>query len=102
MPKVGILMGSDSDLPIMKIAADTLEELGVEYEMTIISAHRMPDIFTEYTTKAQERGIKVLIAGAGGGTVFGTTSGAGGVCGSCLRVKVTSNSSLISGSGMDV
>ena len=66
MPKVGILMGSDSDLPIMKKAADTLEELGVEYEMTIISAHRMPDIFTEYTTKAQERGIKVLIAGAGG------------------------------------
>ena len=66
MPKVGILMGSDSDLPTMKKAADTLEELGVEYEMTIISAHRMPDIFTEYTTGAQERGIKVLIAGAGG------------------------------------
>ena len=66
MPKVGILMGSDSDLPIMKKAADTLESLGVEYEMTIISAHRMPDIFVDYASHAQERGIKVMIAGAGG------------------------------------
>ena len=66
MTKVGILMGSDSDLPIMKKASDMLEELGIEYEMTIISAHRMPDIFVDYASKAQERGIKVLIAGAGG------------------------------------
>ncbi len=66
MPKVGILMGSDSDLPIMKKAADTLEKFGIEYEMTIISAHRMPDIFVDYASKAQERGIKVIIAGAGG------------------------------------
>ena len=66
MPKVGILMGSDSDLPIMKKAADTLKELGVDYEMTIISAHRMPDIFSEYATGAQDRGIRVIIAGAGG------------------------------------
>ncbi len=66
MVKVGILMGSDSDLPIMKKAADMLEKLGIEYEMTIISAHRMPDVFVEYATKAEERGIEVIIAGAGG------------------------------------
>ncbi|HAK58385.1 MAG TPA: 5-(carboxyamino)imidazole ribonucleotide mutase [Lachnospiraceae bacterium] len=66
MAKVGILMGSDSDLPIMKKAADTLEELGIEYEMKIISAHRMPDIFVDYATKAYDDGIRVIIAGAGG------------------------------------
>lgn len=66
MAKVGILMGSDSDLPIMKKAAEMLEKFGVEYEMTIISAHRMPDTFVEYATKAEERGIEVIIAGAGG------------------------------------
>ncbi len=66
MVKVGILMGSDSDLPIMKKAADMLEKLGIEYEMTIISAHRMPDVFVDYATKAEERGIEVIIAGAGG------------------------------------
>ena len=59
-------MGSDSDLPIMKKAADILGKFGIEYEMTIISAHRMPDIFVDYASKAQERGIKVIIAGAGG------------------------------------
>ena len=66
MGKVGILMGSDSDLPVMKKAAEMLEKYGVDYEMTIISAHRMPDIFVEYATKAEERGIEVIIAGAGG------------------------------------
>ena len=66
MPKVGILMGSDSDLPVMKKTADTLKKFGIDYEMTIISAHRMPDIFVDYASKAQERGVKVLIAGAGG------------------------------------
>ena len=66
MVKVGILMGSDSDLPIMKKAADMLEKFGIEYEMTIISAHRMPDVFVDYATKAEERGIQVIIAGAGG------------------------------------
>ena len=66
MGKVGILMGSDSDLPVMKKAADMLEKFGIEYEMTIISAHRMPDIFVEYATKAEERGIEVIITGAGG------------------------------------
>ncbi len=66
MSKVGIIMGSDSDLEIMGKAADVLEELGVDYEMTIISAHRMPDIFYDYATTAEEKGIKVIIAGAGG------------------------------------
>lgn len=66
MAKVGILMGSDSDLPIMKKAADMLEKFGIAYEMTIISAHRMPDVFVDYATKAEERGIEVIIAGAGG------------------------------------
>ncbi len=66
MKKVGILMGSDSDLPVMQKAAQMLEKFGIEYEMTIISAHRMPDVFVDYATKAEERGIEVIIAGAGG------------------------------------
>lgn len=66
MAKVGIVMGSDSDLGIMSKAAQVLEELGVEYEMTIISAHRMPDIFFDYAKGAEEKGFKVIIAGAGG------------------------------------
>ena len=65
MIKVGIVMGSDSDMPVMKKAADTLEKLGIEYEMRIISAHREPDIFFEYAKTAEERGLKVIIAGAG-------------------------------------
>lgn len=65
MAKVGIVMGSDSDMPIMKKAADVLEQLGVEFEMTIISAHREPDIFFEYAKSAEEKGFKVIIAGAG-------------------------------------
>ena len=66
MAKVGIVMGSDSDMPVMSKAADMLEKFGIEYEMTIISAHRMPDVFVDYATKAEERGIEVIIAGAGG------------------------------------
>lgn len=66
MAKVGILMGSDSDLEIMSKAASVLEELGIEYEMTIISAHRMPDVFYDYAKTAEERGLEVIIAGAGG------------------------------------
>ncbi len=65
MAKVGIVMGSDSDMPVMAKAADMLEKLGVDYEMTIISAHREPDIFYEYAKGAEEKGIKVIIAGAG-------------------------------------
>ena len=60
MPKVGIVMGSDSDLKVMSKAADMLEKLGIDYEMTIISAHRMPDVFFDWA-----KAIKVIIAGAG-------------------------------------
>lgn len=66
MAKVSIVMGSDSDLPIMSQAAKILDELGIEYEMTVISAHRMPDIFFEYAKNAEAKGIEVIIAGAGG------------------------------------
>lgn len=65
MAKVGIVMGSDSDMPIMAKAADVLEELGISYEMTIISAHREPDVFFEYAKSAEAKGFKVIIAGAG-------------------------------------
>lgn len=66
MAKVGIVMGSDSDLPIMSKAAEMLEKFGIDYEMTVISAHRMPDIFFDYAKSAEEKGFKVIIAGAGG------------------------------------
>lgn len=62
---VSIVMGSDSDMPVMAKAADILEELGIPYEMTIISAHREPDVFFEYAKGAEAREIKVVIAGAG-------------------------------------
>ncbi len=64
-PVVGILMGSDSDLPIMQEAAAMLREFGIEYEMTIASAHRTPKKVLEYSQGAERRGLKVLIAGAG-------------------------------------
>ena len=65
MAKVGIVMGSDSDMPVMKKAAEVLEQLGVEFEMTIISAHREPDVFFESAKSAESKGFKVIIAGAG-------------------------------------
>ena len=65
MSKVGIVMGSDSDMPVMSKAAEFLDKMGIDYEMTIISAHREPDIFFEWAKGAEERGIKVIIAGAG-------------------------------------
>ena len=65
MAKVAIVMGSDSDMPVMKKAAEFLEEMGIDFEMTIISAHREPDIFFEWAKGAKERGVKVIIAGAG-------------------------------------
>ncbi len=65
MPQVGIVMGSDSDMPVMAKAADILEELGISYEMRIISAHREPDVFFDYAKTAEEKGFKVIIAGAG-------------------------------------
>ena len=65
MAKVGIVMGSDSDLPIMSKAAEMLDKFGIEYEVTVISAHRMPDVFFDYAKTAKEKGFKVIIAGAG-------------------------------------
>lgn len=66
MIQVGIIMGSQSDLPIMKDAAEILEELGVEVEVTVVSAHRTPERMYDYAKAAKDRGIKVIIAGAGG------------------------------------
>lgn len=66
MTKVGIIMGSKSDLPIMREAAEMLDELGVSYEIDIVSAHRTPEKMFEYAKNAHKRGIKVIVAGAGG------------------------------------
>lgn len=63
---ISIIMGSDSDLPIMREAADVLKELGVPFELTIVSAHRTPQRMFEFAQQAHERGIKAIIAGAGG------------------------------------
>lgn len=65
-PLISIIMGSDSDFPIMKQAADIIKEFGIEFEITIVSAHRTPDRLIEFSRKAHERGVKVIIAGAGG------------------------------------
>ncbi len=78
-PIVGIIMGSDSDLKVMKDAADVMEELGIPYELTIVSAHRTPLRMIEYSTTARKRGLRVIVAGAGGaahlpGMIASTTS----------------------------
>jgi 5-(carboxyamino)imidazole ribonucleotide mutase len=65
MAKVSIVMGSDSDMPVMAKAVEVLERFGVDYEMRIISAHREPDVFFEYAKGAKDRGVQVIIAGAG-------------------------------------
>jgi len=65
-PLVGIIMGSDSDLPVMQPAADLLKEFGVPFELTVVSAHRTPERMVTYAKTARERGLKVIIAGAGG------------------------------------
>ncbi|WP_236975732.1 5-(carboxyamino)imidazole ribonucleotide mutase [Membranihabitans maritimus] len=66
MNKVSIIMGSDSDLPVMKDAAEILDYFGISYELTIVSAHRTPDRMFSYARTAREKGVKVVIAGAGG------------------------------------
>lgn len=66
MKRVGIIMGSDSDLRVMQAAADTLREFDVEFELTIVSAHRTPDRMMQYARSAAQRGLQVIIAGAGG------------------------------------
>ncbi len=65
-PQVGIIMGSTSDLPVMKDAAEILEQFGIPFELTVVSAHRTPDRLFEYGGSAHERGLKCIIAGAGG------------------------------------
>ena len=65
MAQVGIVMGSDSDMPVMSKAAEMLDKFGISYEMTIISAHREPDVFFEYAKSTESKGFKVIIAGAG-------------------------------------
>lgn len=65
-PIIGIIMGSDSDLPVMQPAADILKEFGIDYELTVVSAHRTPLRMVEYAQTARGRGLKVIIAGAGG------------------------------------
>ena len=65
-PIVGIVMGSDSDLPTMQAAADTLQLFNIPFELTVVSAHRTPDRMVQYAKTARERGLKVVIAGAGG------------------------------------
>ncbi len=65
MATVGIVMGSDSDMPVMAKAAEMLDKFGIDYEMNIISAHREPQEFFDYANTAEERGLKVIIAGAG-------------------------------------
>jgi len=65
-PKVGIIMGSDSDLPVMQPAADFLSDMGIDFEMTVVSAHRTPDRMFDYARAARATGINVIIAGAGG------------------------------------
>lgn len=65
-PVVGIIMGADKDLPVMSEAARVLDEFGVPYEVRIVSAHRTPDVMEKYATDAEGRGLKIIIAGAGG------------------------------------
>jgi 5-(carboxyamino)imidazole ribonucleotide mutase len=65
-PRVSIIMGSDSDLPVMKPAAEFLDSIGIDYELTIVSAHRTPDRMIEFAQNAHKRGVQVIVAGAGG------------------------------------
>ncbi len=69
-PLVGIIMGSDSDLPVLSKAAEILDKLQIPYELTVISAHRTPDRMYDYAKSAHKRGLKVIIAGAGGAAHF--------------------------------
>lgn len=78
-PLVGIVMGSDSDWPLVKKACDTLDSFGVAYETRVISAHRTPDVALDYSKTAEERGIKVIIAAAGGAAHLGGVLAAGTV-----------------------
>lgn len=82
MARVGIVMGSDSDIGVMSKAADILAEMGIEFEMNVISAHRAPAAIAKYASGAEERGIKVIIAGAG------MAAHLPGVCASMFKLPV--------------
>jgi 5-(carboxyamino)imidazole ribonucleotide mutase len=69
-PKVAIIMGSDSDWPTMKLAAQILKDFDVPYEAKVVSAHRTPDLMFEFAESASDKGIQVIIAGAGGASAF--------------------------------
>ena len=71
IPKVSIIMGSDSDLPVMKGAAEALDQLGIPYEISVLSAHRTPRETIEFAGNARQRGVRVIIAGAGGAAHLG-------------------------------
>ena len=76
--QVAIIMGSDSDLPVMQAAADILTELGVSWELDVVSAHRTPDLMVDYARQAESRGIRVVIAGAGGAALLNINHNASG------------------------
>lgn len=78
--KIGIIMGSKSDWPTMKLAADMLDQFGVSYETKVVSAHRTPQLLADYASSAKERGIKVIIAGAGGAAHLPGMAAASPVC----------------------
>ena len=77
-PLVGILMGSDSDWPVMRACAETLKRFDIAYEARVLSAHRTPDAALDYAASAQERGMKVLIGAAGGAAISALSGGDGG------------------------
>ena len=78
MPQVGVIMGSSSDESVVQETVDTLEQMKIDYEVRVMSAHRTPDKVREYAQQARERGIQVLIAAAGGSAALG-----GGYAGRC-------------------
>ena len=92
MAKVGIVMGSDSDMPVMSKAADMLEKFGIEYEMKIISAHREPDVFFEYAKTAEEKGFKVIIVQMPSGIPVATVAINGGANAGILAAKILATS----------
>ena len=88
-PIVGIVMGSDSDLPTMQAAADTLTLFNIPFELTVVSAHRTPDRMVQYAKTARERGLKVIIAGAGGAAQCGADRRTGGTAAAQWRAGTT-------------
>ena len=93
--KVGIIMGSDSDLPVMSKAAEILDELQVPYELTIVSAHRTPDRLCEYAKTAEEKGLSVIIAGAGGDSLYSIVQMPPGIPVATVAINGAQNAGLL-------